>query len=97
MSQAPIRSKEMQPAVNGWGHCVGCDAFVTIRAGDVAVTTIRPDGTRERPRTFFGPYSLQSTSKPSISEAPVRSNDWAALTLLVRNLALTGLVPFTGD
>src|SRR5262245_32136149 len=70
-----------------------CDAFVTIRAGDVAVTTIRRDGTRERPRTFFGPYSLQSSSKPPISEAPVRSNDWAALTLLVRNLARTASCP----
>src|SRR5262245_27765485 len=30
----------------------------TIRAGDVAVTTIRPHGTRERPRTFFGSVQL---------------------------------------
>ena len=50
----------------------------------------------ERPRTFFGPIHLQSSSQPPISEPPVRSNGWAALSLLVRAHRPTGLVPFTG-
>jgi hypothetical protein len=60
-------SRKMQPAVNGWIAAPDvmrrvplrrCDAFVTIRAGDVAVTTIRADGSGKRPRTFFGPIQL---------------------------------------
>src|SRR5262245_27361159 len=61
-----------------------CDDFVTIRAGDLAVTTIRAVAEGKGHGRFSGPYSLQSSSKPPISEAPVRSNGWAALSLLVR-------------
>jgi len=62
-----------------------CDDFVTIRAGDLAVTTIRP-WQREKATDVLRAHSLQSSSKPPISESPVRSTGWAALCLLVRTL-----------
>jgi hypothetical protein len=59
---SPIRSKEMQSEVNGWEllamSCAECrwgrcDAFLTIRADDVAVTAIRPDGSGENATDVF--------------------------------------------
>jgi len=71
-----------------------CGDFVTIRAGDLAVTTIRP-WQREKATDVLRAHSLQSSSKPPISESPVRSTGWAALCLWSEHFGLTGLVPFT--
>ena len=73
-----------------------CDAFVRIRAGDLAVTAIRPDGARERSRTNFGPIELAIIVEAAhIRGAGTIHGSGRALS--IGQNALTDLVPFTGN